>query len=98
MTRWASRTCARSASRRAERSNRASPTEETDMLDVFRSDAFSAVSLTASILKAPYKPGRIGGLKLFTEGGIRTNPAVVAEEAGALTLIATSPRGGQASA
>ena len=64
------------------------------MLDVFNSDAFSVVSLTASILKAPYKPGRIGALGLFRERGITTTVAVVEEKDGQLSLIQTSPRGG----
>jgi hypothetical protein len=66
------------------------------MLDVFKSDAFSTVSLTAAILKAPYKPGRIGELRLFREGGIMTTTAVIEEVAGRLNLIQTSPRGGPA--
>jgi hypothetical protein len=64
------------------------------MLDVFKSDAFNTVSLTASVLKAPYKPGLIGSLGLFRERGIRDKTAVVEEKDGQLTLIPTSPRGG----
>lgn len=67
------------------------------MLDVFKSDAFSEVSLTAAILKAPYAPGRIGALGLFREGGITTTTVVVEEKDGQLSLIGTSPRGGPAS-
>jgi hypothetical protein len=67
------------------------------MLDVFKSDAFSVVSLTDAIIKAPYKPGRIGALGLFREKGITTKTAVVEEQSGQLSLIATSPRGGPAS-
>jgi hypothetical protein len=64
------------------------------MLDVFKNDAFSTVSLTDAILKRPYKPGRIGTLGLFRERGITTTTAVVEEKDGALSLIATTPRGG----
>lgn len=67
------------------------------MLDVFRGDAFSVVSLTAAILKAPYKPGRIGSLGLFRSNGITTTTAVVEEKDGLLSLIESSPRGGPAS-
>ena len=67
------------------------------MLDIFKTDAFSAVSLTDAILKAPYKPGRIGALGLFRERGMVTTTAVVEQKDGQLSLIATSPRGGPAS-
>jgi len=67
------------------------------LIDVFKNDAFSAVSLTDAILKRPYKPGRIGALGLFRERGITTTTAVVEEKNGRLSLIATSPRGGPAS-
>jgi hypothetical protein len=67
------------------------------MLDVFRTDAFNVASLTDSILKAPYKPGRIGALGLFRERGITTTTVVVEEKNGRLSLIPTSPRGGPAS-
>lgn len=64
------------------------------MLDVFKSDAFSTVSLTAAILKAPYQPRRIGQLGLFKEKGIKDKVAVVEEKSGQLTLIPNTPRGG----
>lgn len=67
------------------------------MLDVFRTCAFNVASLTDSILKAPYKPGRIGALGLFRERGITTTTVVVEEKNGRLSLIPTSPRGGPAS-
>lgn len=67
------------------------------MLDVFRSDAFSLRSLTDAILKAPYKPGRIGELGLFRERGITNTSVVIEEKDGRLSLIQTSPRGAPAS-
>lgn len=67
------------------------------MLDIFRTDAFSLASLTDAILKAPYKPGRIGALGLFRERGISTTTVVVEEKNGRLSLIQTSPRGGPGS-
>jgi len=63
-------------------------------LDVFTNDAFSLRSLTAAILKAPYKPGRLGELALFSESGITTTVVQVEEQDGQLSLIPTSPRGG----
>ncbi len=67
------------------------------MIDIFRNDAFSVVSMTDRILKAPYKPGRIGALKLFREKGVSTTTITVEEKNGRLSLIPTSPRGGPAS-
>ena len=67
------------------------------MLDVFNSDAFSVVSLTDAILKAPFRPMRIGSLGLFRERGITTTTVVIEEKDGRLSLIPTSPRGGPAS-
>lgn len=67
------------------------------MLDVFNSDAFSTVSLTDGILKAPHKPGRIGTLGLFRSRGITTTTVVVEEKNGRLSLIQSSPRGGPGS-
>src|SRR5262245_34691996 len=67
-------------------------------LDVFNNDAFSLRSLTAAILKAPYKPGRLGELGLFSESGITTTTVQVEEQDGQLTLIPTTPRGGPSDA
>jgi major capsid protein E len=67
------------------------------MLDIFRSDAFSVTSLTDAILKAPFKPGRIGALGLFRERGITTTSVVIEEKDGRLSLIQTSPRGAPSS-
>jgi len=67
------------------------------MIDIFKNDAFSTVSLTDAILKRPHKPGRLGALGLFRERGITTTTVVVEEKNGQLSLIATSPRGGPAS-
>jgi hypothetical protein len=65
-------------------------------LDVFRSDPFSLVSLTAAINKAPYKPMRIGELGLFRDRGITTTVVTIEEKDGRLSLIKASPRGGPA--
>ena len=66
-------------------------------MDVFNDDAFSLRSLTAAILKAPHKPGRIGELGLFSESGITTTTVQVEEKDGQLSLIQASPRGGPGS-
>lgn len=63
------------------------------VLDVFKSDAFSTLSLTEAINKAPYKPARIGELGLFSEKGIRTTSVAIEEKDGQLSLIPVSPRG-----
>ena len=65
-------------------------------LDVFNQDAFSLMSLTAAINKAPYKPSRIGQLGLFGEQRISTTQVMVEERDGLLSLIPTTPRGGPA--
>lgn len=65
-------------------------------LDVFKTDAFSLQSLTAAILKAPFKPGRLGQLGIFAERGITTTSVVVEEKDGQLSLIANTPRGAPA--
>lgn len=67
------------------------------MLDVFNQDAFSTVSLTDGILKAPHKPRRIADMGLFGSRGITTTTVTVEEKDGQLSLISTSPRGGEAS-
>lgn len=63
------------------------------MLEVFKSDAFSMVSLTQAIEKIPHRPTRIADLGLFRSSGITTTTAVIEEKSGQLTLIETSPRG-----
>lgn len=68
------------------------------MLDVFRTDAFSVVSLTDAIIKAPHQPRRLATLGIFgAPKGITTTTAVVEEKNGRLSLIPTTPRGGVAS-
>lgn len=64
------------------------------MLDVFNSDAFSVVRLTAAINKMPRKPGRIAAMGLFREQGIDTTRVAISESEGVLALIPTSTRGG----
>lgn len=64
------------------------------LIDVFNGDPFTTVSLTKGILKAPYKPTRIGKLGLFRESGVSTTSIIIEEKDGQLSLVQTSPRGG----
>jgi hypothetical protein len=64
------------------------------ILDVFSSDAFSFVTLTDSINKLPFVPGRLGSLGLFTEAPVPTTSIALEEQAGILTLVNPTPRGG----
>lgn len=68
------------------------------MLDVFKSDAFSFVKLTAAINKLPYVPTRLGQLGLFSEEGINTDKVAVEMQNGVLTLVPTAPRGARGAA
>lgn len=65
-------------------------------LDIFNSNAFSMVSLTDSINKVPFLPGRIGQLGLFREQGVATTSVLVEEREGSLTLVETTARGAPA--
>lgn len=63
------------------------------IMNVFRSDAFSTISLTQQILKHPYQPNGLGALNLFTEVPIRDKAAYIEQAQGKLTVIPTSKRG-----
>ncbi len=65
-------------------------------LDVFSNSAFSVISLTDSINKIPFIPGRIGQLGIFTESGITTTSVMIEEREGSLNLIETTSRGAPA--
>lgn len=64
------------------------------ILDVFKEDAFSVLSLTDAINKAPFVPGRAGELVDWNDGGVATTSIMLEEIDGALTLINPTPRGG----
>jgi hypothetical protein len=64
------------------------------MLDIFNNDAFSVTTLTDTINKIKFVPGRIGELNLFTATGVATTSVVIEERNGVLTLVSPSPRGG----
>lgn len=64
------------------------------MIDVFNSDAFSTISLTAAINKVDHVPGRAGELAFAGVGeGVATTTVMIEEKAEALSLISTAPRG-----
>lgn len=63
------------------------------MLDIFKQDAFSTLSLTTSINMLPHKPGRLGSLGLFKTRGITHTSAVFEEQNGRLSLIQSQARG-----
>lgn len=62
-------------------------------LDVFASNAFSMMSLTAAIETAPFKPRMLGELGLFNEAPIRTPTAFVEKKKGKLSLLRVANRG-----
>lgn len=64
------------------------------MLDIFSGDAFSVTTLTDTINKLKYVPGRIGQMNLFQETGVTTTSVVIEERNGVLQLIGPTPRGG----
>lgn len=63
------------------------------MLDVFKSDGFSVVSLTDAVNKLRFVPGRLGSLGLFATTSIATTTIAIEERNGILTLVAPTPRG-----
>lgn len=65
------------------------------MLDVFNSDAFSVHSLTASIEKLPYMPGRIGRMGLFENKPVYDRTVIIEEKQGSLSLLPVKGRGSQ---
>jgi hypothetical protein len=64
------------------------------ILDVFRQDAFSVMSLTDAINKVPFVPGRAGTLINWNDNGVATTSIMLEEIDGELTLINPTPRGG----
>lgn len=62
-------------------------------MDVFRGDAFSAISMTSAIQDIDYVPGFLGSLNLFTPKPVRTTTVAVEKRGASLQLIKTSERG-----
>jgi hypothetical protein len=63
------------------------------MLDVFKGDAFSIISLTDAINKLKFVPGRLSASGLFISSAISTTTVSIEEKDGVLKLVAPSPRG-----
>jgi len=63
-------------------------------LDVFNSDPFSLVSLTAAVNKQKYRPGQVTATNLFVEDSVTTTTIYIEEMDGVLSLVEPSKRGG----
>lgn len=65
-----------------------------DILDVFSGDAFRNVALSAYVNEtAPFAPGLLSSLGLFTSEGIMSPDVAFEEIGGVLRLISSTPRG-----
>lgn len=64
------------------------------MLDIFKSDVFSVMSLTDTINSVPFVPGRVGQVIQWNEKGVATTTVMIEEQNGELRLINPTPRGG----
>lgn len=62
-------------------------------LDIFNNDAFNLVNLTKAINDAPYQPGRIGELGLFSEEGITTSTLQIEQQGTTISLVPAGQRG-----
>ena len=63
------------------------------MLDIFKQNAFSVISLTDAINKRPFIPGRAGQVIGWNEQGVATTTIAVEQVEGVLSLLNPSPRG-----
>lgn len=65
------------------------------VLDVFKQDAFSVVSLTDAINELPFVPGRAGQVINWNEQGVNTTSIMLeSSTGGVLNLVNPTPRGG----
>jgi hypothetical protein len=62
-------------------------------VDVFSTDAFNAVEMTAALEKVPYVPQWLGSINLFDAKPIRTEVFAVEKRDNVLSLIQTTERG-----
>ncbi|MFO1147803.1 MAG: major capsid protein [Alsobacter sp.] len=62
--------------------------------DVFKSDLFSATSLSAAVDKISYTPGFLGGLGIFSPTPVRTTDVWIEERDFTPSLVPITPRGG----
>jgi Phage major capsid protein E len=63
------------------------------VLDIFRQDFFSVISLTDGINRVKFQPGRIGQLNLFSETSVPTIDVGFEEKDGLLVLVPPTARG-----
>lgn len=63
-------------------------------MDVFNTDPFSLISLTAAVNEVPFVPGRLGQLGLFEEQGVTTTTIAIERIGETLSLVPVTPRGG----
>lgn len=66
-----------------------------EIIDIFNSDAFSALTLSQGVQRNPYQPSALGALGIFDPNPIRTTAVSVEERTGVLKLIGFSERGAE---
>lgn len=65
------------------------------MLDIFGTNpAFSLTSLTGTLQRVPFTPGRIGELTLYNERLLNTTTALIEIQNNRLAFVPSAPRGG----
>lgn len=62
-------------------------------IDIFKSNAFSAVSITSALNNVAFQPSFLRDLNIFAPRPVRTTSVAVEERNGTLSLIQTSERG-----
>jgi hypothetical protein len=65
-------------------------------LDIFHSDPFKTIQLTAAIEKVPYLPDGLEAMKIFDDKPIRTKALMVEQRQGKLVIVPFSDRGAPA--
>jgi len=68
----------------------------SNVLDIFKGNAFNVTSLTDAINKIPHKPGRIADLGLFSNKGVTSRSIIIEERDGVLQLLVSKPYGAPA--
>lgn len=63
------------------------------VINVFRQDAFSGLTLTEMVEKKPYVPDTLGKLNIFEDDPIVTTDVQIESEQRILSLVKTTPRG-----
>lgn len=63
------------------------------ILNIFRNDAFSEISLTSQVERIPHLPQTLGEMDIFTPNPIRTTALAVEERNGVLSIVPLSQRG-----